>query len=191
MNPGHLAITRPAGSCDQRDLQPGQGGSSWPYPGSARAPMRPQLEQNSKPTVASTCEPAFILVAGRDPVHARNARRRARVLLEEWDLGEQASLGELVVSELVANAVRHGEMPIWMRLSVVSGCLRVEVHNGDSGRPVRRHATEDDVCGRGLELIDGLIDLHGGERGVVSDLAGPGKTVYVVLSFAITQAGAR
>jgi len=40
-------------------------------------------------------------------------------------------------------------------------------------------------------LVDGLIGLHGGERGVISDPAGPGKTVYVVLSLAATPAGAR
>lgn len=45
--------------------------------------------------------------------------------------------------------------------------------------------------GRGLESPDGVIELHGGERGVISDPAGPGKTVYVVLSLEATPAGAR
>src|SRR5690242_14159939 len=126
-------------------------------------------------------EPAVIRLPGQDPVHARDARRRARVLLAAWGLGEQASLGELVVSELVANAVCHGDTPIWMRLSAADGELRVEVHDGGAGRPVRRHADGGDECSRGLELLDGLIELHGGERGVISDLVGPGKTVYVVL----------
>jgi two-component sensor histidine kinase len=140
--------------------------------------------------LTATCEPAVTRLPGRDAVHARDARRRARVLLAAWGLGEQASLGELVVSELVANAVRHGETPIWMRLSVGGSDLRVEVHDGGAGRPVRKHADGGDECGRGLELLDGLIELHGGERGVISDAAGPGKTVYVVLSLEITQAGA-
>jgi two-component sensor histidine kinase len=129
-------------------------------------------------------DPAVICLPGREPVDARDARRRARVLLAALGLGEQANLGELVVSELVANAICHGEDPIWMRVSV-DGCgLRVEVHDGGVGRPVRRHADGNDECGRGLELLDGLIALHGGERGVISDLTGPGKTVYVVLSLA-------
>lgn len=141
--------------------------------------------------LTATCEPAVTRLPGRDPVHARDARRRARVLLAAWGLGERASLGELVVSELVANAVCHGDTPIWMRLSVGGGDLRVEVHDGGAGRPVRKHADGGDECGRGLELLDGLIELHGGERGVISDPAGPGKTVYVVLSLAIAPAGAR
>jgi hypothetical protein len=33
-------------------------------------------------------------------------------------------------------------------------------------------------------LLDGLIELYGGERGVISDPASPGKTVYVALSLA-------
>jgi anti-sigma regulatory factor (Ser/Thr protein kinase) len=141
--------------------------------------------------LTAASELAVTRLPGRDPVHARDARRRARVLLAACGLGEQAGLGELVVSELVANAVCHGEAPIWMRLSVDGGDLRVEVHDGGAGRPVRKHAGGDGECGRGLELLDGLIELHGGERGVISDPAGPGKTVYVVLSLETAQAGAR
>jgi len=141
--------------------------------------------------LAAACEPAVIRLPGRRPVHARDARRRVRVMLAAWGLGEQASLGELVVSELVSNAVCHGETPIWMRLSAAGGELRVEVHDGGAGRPVRKHAGGGDEGGRGLEVLDGLIEVHGGERGVISDPAGSGKTVYVVLSLETTLAGAR
>jgi two-component sensor histidine kinase len=127
-------------------------------------------------------EPTVIRLPGCDPVHARDARRRARVLLSAWSLGQQASLGELVVSELVANAVCHGQPPIWMRLSADGGLLRVEVHDGGADQPVRRHPGQGDEYGRGLELLDALIKLHGGERGVIRDPDGSGKTVYVTLS---------
>ena len=137
-----------------------------------------------------TCESAVIRLLGREPVHAHDARQRARDLLAAWDLGEQASVGELVVSELVSNAVCHGHAPIWLRLSANGSSLRVEVHDVGAGRPVRKHPGSGDECGRGLEVLDGLIDLHGGERGVITDLDGPGKTVYVVLSLAATPAGA-
>lgn len=111
------------------------------------------------------------------------------MLLTAWGLGEQASLGELVVSELLANAVCHGEVPVWMALSADGGVLRVEVHDGGAGRPVRRHPGSGDECGRGLALLDALIEVHGGERGVISDPDGPGKTVYVVLSLRATAEG--
>jgi anti-sigma regulatory factor (Ser/Thr protein kinase) len=139
--------------------------------------------------LTATCEPVITRLPGRDPAHARDARRRARVLLTAWGLGEQASLGELVVSELVTNAVCHGQAPVWMTLSAEGGVLRVEVHDGGAGRPVRQHPGSGDECGRGLALLDALIEVHGGERGVISDPEGPGKTVYVVLCLQTTPAG--
>lgn len=139
--------------------------------------------------LTATCEPVVTRLPGCGPAHARDARRRARVLLAAWGLGEEAGLGELAVSELLANAICHGEPPVWMVLSARSGLLRVEVHDGGAGRPVRRHPGSGDECGRGLALLDALIELHGGERGVISDPAGPGKTVYVVLHLPAIGAG--
>ncbi len=81
--------------------------------------------------------------------------------------------------ELVTNAMCHGAGPVGVRLSCAADRLRAEVHDHGAGRPVRKHATGDDETGRGLELLDGLTGLHGGELGVVEDQHGPGKTVYV------------
>ena len=141
--------------------------------------------------LATTGESALICLPGRDPVHARDTRQHARVLLATWGLGEQADVGELIVSELVANAVCHGAAPIWVWLSAGGDGLRVEVHDGGAGRPVRQHPSTGDECGRGLEVLDGLIELHGGQRGVISDPDGPGKIVYVVLPLKITESGTR
>jgi hypothetical protein len=157
-------------------------------PGSTPSACRRGQEPRRELTAAR--EPAVIYLPGREAAHARRARHQARALLAAWGLGEHASLGELIVGELVANAVCHGRGPVWMRVSAHGGGLRVEVHDDGAGRPVRRHADGDDERGRGLELLDGLIELHGGERGVISDQAGPGKTVYVVLSLQATLAGA-
>lgn len=134
-------------------------------------------------------EPVITRIPGQDPVHVRDARRRARLLLTAWGLAEQAGLGELVASELVTNAICHGEAPIWMTLSADDGILRVEVHDGGAGRPVRRYPGSGDECGRGLALLDALIELHGGERGVINDPGGPGKTVYIALWLQTTLAG--
>ncbi len=60
-----------------------------------------------------------------------------------------------------------------------------------STRPAWRQPTADDESGRGLALLDGLIGLHGGRRGVTDDAAGCGKTVYVVICLAPDLAGAR
>jgi hypothetical protein len=121
---------------------------------------------------------------GRKPAHAGRAREQTRQALCGWGLEQHTDLAELVVSELVTNALCHGAGLIEMRLSYADGDLRVEIHDSGVGRPVRQHVGADDECGRGLELLDGLIELHGGERGVIDDDAGPGKTVYVELSLA-------
>ena len=86
-----------------------------------------------------------------------------------WGIAEHTGLAELIVTELVTNAVRHAEGPIEVRVSYACGDLWAEVHDQGTGRPVRQHATTDDEQGRGLELFDGLIGLHGGARGVVDD----------------------
>jgi signal transduction histidine kinase len=113
-----------------------------------------------------------------------HARELVRKTFAAWGLAEQAELAELVVTELATNALRYGTGPIDISL-----CYSGNDHG--TGRPVRRQTTADDEQGRGLELLDGLIDLNGGARGVVDDTDGPGKTVYVVLSLDSSQASIR
>jgi signal transduction histidine kinase len=116
-----------------------------------------------------------------EPAQVRHARAHAGKAMFEWDLGEHADLAELIVSELVTNAIRHGDGLVQVRMSYGGSDLRIEVHDDGPGRPVRREATAEDDSGRGLALLDGLIGLHGGERGTASDPAGNGKSVYVVI----------
>ena len=120
-------------------------------------------------------ELAVIITLDRDPAQAAGARRKVRELVTGWSLGQHADLAELVVSELVANALRHGAGPIEIRLFRGPGGLRVEVHDDGAGRPVRRHAGDYDECGRGLELLDGLIAPLGGAWGTVEDRHAPGE----------------
>ena len=127
----------------------------------------------------------------REPVQVRHAREQARKALFGWGLGEHAELAELIVSELVTNAIRHGDGPIQVRISYDGGDLRVEVHDDGPGRPVRRQATADDESGRGLALLDGFIGMYGGRRGIANDGAGHGKTVYVVICLAAGPGGVR
>ncbi len=99
-----------------------------------------------------------------EPVQVRQAREQARQALFGWGLGEHAELAELIVSELAANAIQHGDGPVQVRVSYARGDLRVEVHDHGAGRPVRRPVTADDESGRGLALLDDLIGLRGGAR---------------------------
>src|SRR5258707_7589196 len=116
-----------------------------------------------------------------EPVQVRHARERARKALFWWGLGQHAELGELIVGELVTNAIRHGDGPIQVRMSYDRGDLCVEVHDDGAGRPVRRRATAADESGRGLALLDGLIGMCGGRRGNADDSARHGQTGYVLI----------
>src|ERR1039458_5037504 len=80
---------------------------------------------------------------GRDPGEVGGAREMARKALPGWGIAEYTGLAELIVSELVTNAVRHAEGPIEVRVSYTCGDLWAEVHDQGTGRPVRQHATTD------------------------------------------------
>ena len=126
-----------------------------------------------------------------EPVQVGHAREQVRKALPGWGLDEHTELAEIIISELVTNAMLHGDGQIDVRLSCASGHLQAEVHDNGPGRPVRYRPASDDERGRGLELIDGLIEQHGGARGVVDDSNGPGKTVYVTVCIPRIPASAR
>ncbi|MDH6137691.1 anti-sigma regulatory factor (Ser/Thr protein kinase) [Kitasatospora sp. MAA4] len=89
------------------------------------------------------------------------ARQLLRELLARVEGGERfADIGQLVLSELVTNAVLHARVPgrlIWTSFAVNADRLRLEVHDASSDRrPVLATATEEDESGRGLFLVKAL-----------------------------------
>jgi len=72
---------------------------------------------------------------------------------------------ELVVSELVTNAWKHGhgEGPITLNAQLRNGGVRLEVCGAANGEP-RVETDSDSSSGRGLLLIDGLAQAWGHER---------------------------
>ncbi|GGO95676.1 SpoIIE family protein phosphatase [Wenjunlia tyrosinilytica] len=89
---------------------------------------------------------------------------RARALtteqMERWGLGEEAFIMELVVSELVTNAIRYGGAPITLRL-IRDRTLICEVSDGSSTSPHVRRAQETDEGGRGLYLVTQMTQSWG------------------------------
>ncbi len=116
-----------------------------------------------------------------EPAQVRRAREHVRQVLPRWGIAEHTELAQLIVSELVTNAIIHGAGPIDVLLSLAVGELHLAVRDQGPGRPVRRKPTKDDEYGRGLELIDGLLGLHGGTRTVTEHPPDPGKTVHVTI----------
>lgn len=63
---------------------------------------------------------------------------------------------ELLVSELVTNAVLHAGTQVNLRLSYDDGVLRVEVRDTSAAQARQRHYGTGATTGRGLELIEAL-----------------------------------
>ncbi|WP_052745661.1 SpoIIE family protein phosphatase [Allosalinactinospora lopnorensis] len=87
-------------------------------------------------------------------------RRLVRTTLADWDLSAIAETTELLVTELVTNAVRHSSQPIELRL-LRTEALLCEVADSDHQRPVLRHTAETDESGRGLQLVSRLARRWG------------------------------
>ncbi len=90
----------------------------------------------------------------------KQARRLAADQLDAWHLGGAAFVTELVVSELVTNAIRYGEPPIQLRL-IRDGALICEVFDSSSTTPHMRRARVLDEGGRGLLLVAQLTQRWG------------------------------
>ncbi|MFE2426191.1 SpoIIE family protein phosphatase [Streptomyces sp. NPDC059373] len=87
-----------------------------------------------------------------DPAFVARAREMATERLHTWGLDDLAFTTELVVSELVTNAIRHATGPIQLRL-IRERTLICEVSDGASTAPHLRHPRTTDEGGRGLFLI--------------------------------------
>jgi serine phosphatase RsbU (regulator of sigma subunit)/anti-sigma regulatory factor (Ser/Thr protein kinase) len=87
-----------------------------------------------------------------DPRFVAHARRFVRATLSSWSLGGLIDSSELIVSELVTNALKHGWPPIELRL-LRGRTLVCEVADGSPTSPAPRAATPDDDTGRGLQLV--------------------------------------
>ncbi|MBB5938495.1 anti-sigma regulatory factor (Ser/Thr protein kinase) [Streptomyces zagrosensis] len=111
------------------------------------------------------------------------ARRQVRTALERWGVSEHTiERAALLISELVTNAVEHGNhrgrlRMVWCHVRCTSGGIRLGVW-GPPGNTVpqpRRPAEGADAdvatlreSGRGLLIVDALSDQWGTRRGRVS-----------------------
>ncbi|MEU1405416.1 SpoIIE family protein phosphatase [Streptomyces sp. NPDC005728] len=106
-----------------------------------------------------------------DPAEVAHFRQAATERLTAWGLEEAAFVTELVVSELVTNAIRYGEPPIQLRL-IRDRALICEVSDGSSTSPHLRRAHVYDEGGRGLLLVAQLTQRWGSRQ------TGSGKTIW-------------
>jgi serine phosphatase RsbU (regulator of sigma subunit)/anti-sigma regulatory factor (Ser/Thr protein kinase) len=106
-----------------------------------------------------------------EPAIVAQARARAARQLHEWGLDDIAFTTELVVSELVTNAIRHAQPPIQLRM-ILDGMLFCEVSDSSNTEPHLRRADRYDEGGRGLMLVAQLADRWGSRH------TRAGKTIW-------------
>ncbi|MFD7479093.1 SpoIIE family protein phosphatase [Streptomyces sp. NPDC059837] len=101
------------------------------------------------------------LPLGGDLAAVPEARAAARGRLDEWGIGaDDAFTTELIVSELVANALRYGAPPYRLRL-ILDGRLTCEVRDAGDSVPHLKHARTIDEGGRGLFIVASVADAWG------------------------------
>jgi serine phosphatase RsbU (regulator of sigma subunit) len=105
---------------------------------------------------------------------ASRARTLIRRPLRRWGLTDLIPTAELLVSELVTNAVRYAQGKIGLRL-VLEGGLVCEVLDESAALPRLRHPDESDERGRGLQVVSQLAQRWGARR------AASGKVVWCEL----------
>ncbi|MFI9624604.1 SpoIIE family protein phosphatase [Streptomyces sp. NPDC052042] len=106
-----------------------------------------------------------------EPAEVARARARIAQRLAAWGLDEIGFVTELVVSELITNAIRYGLPPLQLRL-IYDRTVICEVSDTSSTAPHLRRAAVFDEGGRGLMLVAQLSQRWGTRH------ARQGKTIW-------------
>jgi anti-sigma regulatory factor (Ser/Thr protein kinase) len=94
----------------------------------------------------------------------RQARQLIRDPLRRWGLENLEPVTELLVSELVTNAIRYAKGEILMRLVLESGTVVCEVHDSSPALPRVLQVDRDAENGRGLHVVSQLSSRWGARR---------------------------
>ncbi len=111
-----------------------------------------------------------------DPALVAPIRKQVLDQLAAWSLTDASFTAELVVSELVTNAIRYGAPPIRLRLIHDEATLICEVSDTSHTAPHLRRAKTWDEGGRGLLLVAQLTQRWGTRH------TAEGKTIWAELT---------
>ena len=103
------------------------------------------------------------------------ARHELLALLEHTGRTLDHDCVGLVVTELLTNALLHGQEPVTVHASTSGDVLRIEVHDASALPPRPRQPDVVDPSGRGLLLVAGLAQRWGVEE------SSSGKVVWAEL----------
>ncbi|MER8155828.1 SpoIIE family protein phosphatase [Streptomyces sp. NPDC094472] len=117
-----------------------------------------------------------------DPSQVAAVRAAVARKLAEWDLGDVAFTTELILSELITNAIRYATGPIRVRL-LCDRSLICEVFDTSSTSPHLRYAGTTDEGGRGLFLVSQFADRWG------TRYTSDGKVIWTEQALPLSKSG--
>lgn len=125
--------------------------------------------------VSRAASPSAQIMLGPGVEDVLEARRFLEERCREWDCGDLIPGAQLVVSELVTNALLHGGGTCQLRVRCVDGGLRIEVHDSGAGTPDLLVADTESESGRGLLIVSSVAEAWG------VDTVTEGKVVWAEL----------
>ncbi|MFE3450776.1 ATP-binding protein [Nonomuraea sp. NPDC059194] len=118
-------------------------------------------------TASFHCEPGVLNASWSLPADLSSvpkARRLTRTRLAAWGLEKVGDVVELLVSELVTNALRHTSGPCRLSLTAEDGLLRCEIEDTSTDQPRLRSDRALIEDGRGLHFLAALACCWGSSR---------------------------
>ncbi|MER6206558.1 ATP-binding protein [Streptomyces sp. NPDC001642] len=100
-------------------------------------------------------------IADADRAMPHRARVILRAGLRYWGWPGLIESADVLVTELVTNALEHGIGDVGLRVYLTDTHLLIEVRDGSHEIPVLRDAAPDDENGRGLFLVRAIADAWG------------------------------
>jgi len=132
-------------------------------PGGTRQASPLPSQQQAGGTSYALAQPSATCQLGSRPESVKAGRDFTRATLADWDLDALADVAELVVSELVTNALRHGlpsactlvsEHCIRLRLLAQAPFVMCMVTDPGRDIPVLRESSPTSESGRGLNVVE-------------------------------------
>ena len=100
----------------------------------------------------------------RNLASPRTARHFVEGVLSRWKCDQRVDTINLLVSELVTNAIVHGGSSADVAVRLTETAVRVSVADRSDGLPRLKDAEAGDTSGRGVSLVDSLASAWGVER---------------------------
>ena len=114
----------------------------------------------------------------RKPAAAAEARSQVRVAIRDWKVPVDADIAILLTSDLVTNAIVHGDgETLTLAIRCSRAHLRIDVYDQSRSLPLGMDESADTDAGRGLVLVAGLSTEWGSFR------TPAGKAMYFTLAF--------